>query len=51
MIKRYLDSTDDSAPLVAKIIELLDSATNEELADALFSLTCNHMLDNYKVIE
>lgn len=35
---------------ITKILELVDQATNEELSQALFALTADHVCDNYSVI-
>ncbi len=36
---------------VNRIIELVEKATNAELSQALFALTENHVLDNYRVVD
>lgn len=36
---------------ISKILELVDEATNEELSGALFALTENRCLDNYRVVD
>ena len=35
---------------IGRIVSLLNDATNEELSQALFALTCDHQLDNYTVL-
>lgn len=37
--------------VIRRIQDALGSATNEELGDALFALTCDHVLDNYCVVD
>lgn len=41
------DITRDEA--ISRIVDLIYGASNDELANALFSLTCNYTLDNYCV--
>ena len=36
---------------LAGIMERLLDATNEELSETLFALTCDHVLDNYIVVD
>lgn len=42
-----IELTRESA--TAMILELIDDATDEEVADALFALTQNRRLDNYRI--
>lgn len=35
---------------IQRILELVETATNEELSAALFGLTQDHILDNYQVV-
>jgi hypothetical protein len=37
--------------VLSLIYDRLEDATNEELCDALFALTQNRVLDNYRIVE
>lgn len=36
--------------VIVRIQNLLDKASNQELEEALFALTCNHTYDNYVIM-
>lgn len=46
----YSTRTINRSYVIEKIISLLQQATNDELSNALFQLTCDHCLDNYDVL-
>lgn len=44
-----VDITRDEA--ISRIVDRLNTATNAELENALFALTQDHVLDNYRVYD
>lgn len=45
----YSTVTISRSDAIERIQQALESATNEELANALFALTCDHTASNYTV--